>query len=35
MSLLDHPINQPSLDISPIWASVITAEIKKLRLHQV
>jgi hypothetical protein len=23
MSLLDHPISQPSLDISPIWTVVI------------
>jgi hypothetical protein len=29
MSLLDHPISQPSSDISPIWTPVITAEIKK------
>jgi hypothetical protein len=29
MSLIDHPINQPSLDISPIWAPIITAEFKK------
>jgi hypothetical protein len=28
-SLIDHPISQPSLDISPIWTHVITAEIKK------
>jgi hypothetical protein len=33
MSLLDHPISQPSLDISPIWTSVITAEVKKLQLR--
>jgi hypothetical protein len=26
MSLLDHPISQPSLDISPIWTPVITAK---------
>jgi hypothetical protein len=25
MSLIDHPISQPRLDISPIWISVITA----------
>jgi hypothetical protein len=30
MFLLDHPISQPSLDISPIWTTVITAEAKKL-----
>jgi hypothetical protein len=34
MSLLDHPVSQPSLDISPIWTPVITAEVKKL-LYQV
>jgi hypothetical protein len=28
MSLTDHPISQPSLDISPICIPVITAEIK-------
>jgi hypothetical protein len=28
MSLLDHPINQPTLDISPIWTPVIAAEVK-------
>jgi hypothetical protein len=33
MSLLEHPISQPSLDISPIWTPVIAAEIKKLQLH--
>jgi hypothetical protein len=31
MSLIDHPISQPSLDISPI----ITAQVKKLQLHPV
>jgi hypothetical protein len=35
MSLLDHPISQPSLDISPIWTPVITAEVKELQLHPV
>jgi hypothetical protein len=35
MSLLDLPISQPSLDISPIWITVITAEVKKLQLRQV
>jgi hypothetical protein len=29
VSLLDHPISQPSLDISLIWTPVITAELKK------
>jgi hypothetical protein len=32
MSLLDHLISQPSVDISPIWKPVITAEGKKLQL---
>jgi hypothetical protein len=32
MSLVDHPINQPSLDISAIWTPVNTAEVRKLRL---
>jgi hypothetical protein len=35
MSLLDHPISQSSSDISPIWAPVITAEVKELQLRQV
>jgi hypothetical protein len=26
MSLIEHPISQPSLDISPIWPPVITAK---------
>jgi hypothetical protein len=30
MSLTDHPINQPSLDNSPIWIPVIEAEVRKL-----
>jgi hypothetical protein len=29
MSLIDHPISQPSLDISPVWTPVITAEVRK------
>jgi hypothetical protein len=32
MSLIDHLISQPSLDISPIWTPIITAEAKKLQL---
>jgi hypothetical protein len=32
MSLIDHPISQPSLDICPIWTPVITAEVKRLHL---
>jgi hypothetical protein len=35
MSLLDHPISQPSFDISPIWTTVITAEVKRLQRRQV
>jgi hypothetical protein len=35
MSLLDHPISQPSLDISPIWIPIIAAEGGKLQLHPV
>jgi hypothetical protein len=35
MSLVDHLINQPSLDISPIWTPVITAEFRKLQLYPV
>jgi hypothetical protein len=35
MSLLDHPMSQPSLDISHIWTPVITAEVKRLQHRQV
>jgi hypothetical protein len=35
MSLIDHPICQPSLDISFIWTPVITAEVRKLQLRPV
>jgi predicted GIY-YIG superfamily endonuclease len=35
MYLLDHPISQPSLDISPIWTPIISAEVRKLQLHPV
>jgi hypothetical protein len=28
MSLIDHPLIQPSLDISPIWTPVFPAELK-------
>jgi hypothetical protein len=28
MSLMDNPISQSSLDISPIWTPVIAAEVK-------
>jgi hypothetical protein len=30
MSQTGHPISQPSLDISPIWIPIITAEVRKL-----
>jgi hypothetical protein len=33
VSLIDHPISQPSLDISPIWTFIIAAEITKLQLR--
>jgi hypothetical protein len=33
MSLVDHPISQPSLDMSPIWTSIIVAEVRKLQLR--
>jgi hypothetical protein len=32
MSLVNHPIIQPSLDISPIWTPTVIAEVKKLQL---
>jgi hypothetical protein len=32
MSLVAHPISQPSLDISPIWTPIIVAEVRKLQL---
>jgi hypothetical protein len=35
MSLTDHPISQPSLDISLIWIPVITTEVRKLQLRPV
>jgi hypothetical protein len=31
MSLVDHPVSQPSLDISPLWTPIITAEVRKLK----
>jgi hypothetical protein len=31
ISLLDHPISHPILDISPIWTPVITAEVNKYK----
>jgi hypothetical protein len=35
MSLIDHSISQPSLDISPIWTPVITEDVRKLQLYPV
>ncbi|PNF14940.1 hypothetical protein B7P43_G01557, partial [Cryptotermes secundus] len=35
MSLLHHPISQPSVDIAPIWTPVITAEVNRLQRRQV
>jgi hypothetical protein len=29
MSLVDHSVSQLSLDISPIWTPIISAEVKK------
>jgi hypothetical protein len=34
MSLLDHPISQLSLDISPIWTPIIAAEVKNYKSVQ-
>jgi predicted GIY-YIG superfamily endonuclease len=33
--LVDHPISQPNLDISPIWTPIIAAEVRKLQLRPV
>jgi hypothetical protein len=35
MSLVDHPISQPILDISPIWTPIIAPEVRKLQLRPV
>jgi hypothetical protein len=35
MVVVDHPISQPSLDISSIWTDIIAAEVSKLRIRQV
>jgi hypothetical protein len=35
MSLIEHPISEPSLGFSPIWTPVIAAEVKKLQLRPV
>jgi hypothetical protein len=34
MSLVDHPISQPNLGISPIWTPIIAAEVRKLQVRQ-
>jgi hypothetical protein len=33
MFLVDRPIIQSSLDVSPIWTPVIAAEVRKLQLR--
>jgi hypothetical protein len=35
VSVVENPISQPSLDISPIWTPVIAAEVRKLEHHPV
>jgi hypothetical protein len=35
MSLVEHSISQPSVEISPIWTPVIITEIKILQRRQV
>jgi hypothetical protein len=35
MSLVHHPISQPSLDIPPIWTPIIAAEVRNLQLRPV
>jgi hypothetical protein len=35
MSLIDHPISQANLGISPFWTPVITAEVKTTILSSV
>jgi hypothetical protein len=35
MSVTAHPLIQPSLDISPIWTSIIKDEVGMLQLHLV
>jgi hypothetical protein len=34
MSLVYHPVSQPSLDIPPIWTPIITAEVRKCNYVQ-
>jgi hypothetical protein len=33
MSLIDHPISQPSLDIFLIWNPIITADVRKRQIR--
>jgi hypothetical protein len=35
MSLVDHPISQPNLDIFLIWTPIISAEVRQLQLRPV
>jgi hypothetical protein len=35
LSLVEHPISEPSLDISLFWVPIIAAEVRKLKLHPV
>jgi hypothetical protein len=35
LDIIHRPVFQPSLDISPIWTPVITAEVKELQLRPV
>jgi hypothetical protein len=35
MSLVAHPISQPSLDISPIWTPITAAKVRKQQLRPV
>jgi hypothetical protein len=35
MILADYPVSQPSLDIFPIWTSIIAPEASKLQIRPV
>jgi hypothetical protein len=35
MSLIAHPVSQPSSDLSPYWTPINEEKLKKLYLHQV
>jgi hypothetical protein len=35
MSVVDQPISQSSLDISPIWTPIIVVDVRKLQFHPV